>query len=156
MAGKTTTTGSSTRTGAGARVRPKPAKAASRTAAASRVRVAATLAEHDEGAEHLDHAPAPPSRRTKLGRRELLSRIAEQNGATRADARKLLDAILAEMKRALVEGRDLDLPPFGRLRQVRTKTGKDGSSSLVCRLRLGDPARSKSGKEPLAEPTGEG
>jgi len=157
MARKTTTTGGTGKqTGTDTPSRPKPARAASRTAAASRARVAAVLAEHDEDAAHLDHAPAPPSSRAKLGRRELLNRISEADGAKRGDTRNILDAILAEMNRALAEGRDLDLPPFGRLRLVRKKTGKDGGPALVCRVRLDDPSRVKTGKETLAKPSEEG
>lgn len=99
--------------------------------------------------------PSPPAR-LKLGRRDLLAAVCDQTGSKRADARKILDALLARMRHAIAEGRDLDLPPFGRLRQVRTTSAKDGTSSLVCRLRLDDPASSGSGGETLAEPSEDG
>ncbi|PKP85041.1 MAG: hypothetical protein CVT80_04770 [Alphaproteobacteria bacterium HGW-Alphaproteobacteria-2] len=147
-----------TKTGAEAEVSAtmtalRPAKAASRTAAAARARLAAGTE-----AEAALPAPAKPARgsRAKLGRNDLLAAVAEQSGVKRTDVRKVLDAAFAQMNAAAATGRDLDLSPFGKLRIVKRKVGKSGET-LVCRLKLDDPAAPKKpGKQPLAEPSEEG
>lgn len=130
----------------------RPAKAASRTAAAARARLATASAEAEPA------APASPERgtRAKLGRNDLLAAAVAQSGVKRTDARKVLDAAFAQMNAAASAGRDLDLSPFGKLRIVKRKAGKSGET-LVCRLKLDDPAAPKKpGKQPLAEPGEDG
>ena len=131
----------------------RPAKAASRTAAAARARLAA-------GTEVEAATPAQPTpehgSRAKLGRTDLLAAVAALSGMKRTDVRKVLDAAFAQMNAAATAGRDLDLSPFGKLRIVKRKVGKSGET-LVCRLKLDDPAAPKKpGKQPLAEPGEDG
>lgn len=125
----------------------KPAKAASRTAAAARARLAA-VASHEHTPD--DHSPTPPkSPRAKYGRNALLAEVAADTGLKRTEVRQVLDAALGRMNAAIGAGRDLDLAPFGKLRAVKRKQGRNGET-IVCRLRLSDAAE-KPGAEPLAD-----
>lgn len=74
-----------------------------------------------------------------LQKRALLDKVCAETGQPRAQVRALTDAVLAELGRALARGEDLVLPPLGKVRVSRQRTGK----GIVMRLRhpgTGDPA----------------
>ncbi|MBF9036969.1 hypothetical protein LSUCC0387_11700 [Rhodobacterales bacterium LSUCC0387] len=50
-----------------------------------------------------------------LKRRTLLEAVAMCVSVKRPDAREVIDAVLVEMAEALDRGRDLILPPFGKV-----------------------------------------
>jgi DNA-binding protein HU-alpha len=93
-------------------------------------------------------ARAPQAPR-KLSRRDLLTDAVARTGMSRGDLRRALDGILGAMNAALAEGRDMDLPPFGRVRPKRVKEARGGEVH-VCRIKL-DPGGAGAGKDPLAE-----
>ena len=94
-------------------------------------------------------APKPAS--AKLGRKLLLDRVTETTGLKRHAVRKVLDAVLTEMRDAVESDADLDLAPLGKLRVVRRREGQNGEV-VICRLKLDEPAAEDGAKEPLAEP----
>ena len=51
-----------------------------------------------------------------LNKEALVTAIAAETGATKADAGKMLDATLAAIKKGLVEGKDVRLQGIGSLR----------------------------------------
>ena len=51
-----------------------------------------------------------------LNKDALVTSIAADTGATKADAGKMLDAVLAAIKKGLVEGKDVRLQGIGSLR----------------------------------------
>lgn len=86
-----------------------------------------------------------------LQKRALLDTLCVETGQPRAQVRALTDALLAELGRALSCGEDLVLPPLGKVRVSRQRTGK-GGEVIVMRLRrpgAGDPAAAG-----VAEPDG--
>ncbi|WP_112874503.1 HU family DNA-binding protein [Paracoccus endophyticus] len=86
-----------------------------------------------------------------LQKQALLDKLCAETGQPRAQVRALTDALLAELGRALSCGEDLVLPPLGKVRVSRQRTGK-GGEVIVMRLRrpgAGDPAAAG-----VAEPDG--
>ncbi len=70
-----------------------------------------------------------------LKRRALLEAVAMRVGFKRTDARDVMDAVLVEMAEALDQGRDLILPPFGKVMLRKDKDGQDGRP-MVARIKL--------------------
>ena len=93
-------------------------------------------------------AEAPPP----LTRKGLLAQVQARVGpSARADARAGAEAALAIVAEALAGGRDLQLPPLGRVRVVRRK---DTPRALVLTLRLVRPRRAGAGGEAEADAGG--
>lgn len=61
-----------------------------------------------------------------MRKKELVEAIVTRTGVKRRDARVIIEAMLAELGATLAEGRDLILPPLGRVRINRTKELEDG------------------------------
>ncbi|NBX42938.1 MAG: hypothetical protein EBR13_05630 [Rhodobacteraceae bacterium] len=57
----------------------------------------------------------PKAKIEALKRRTLLEAVAMRVGVKRTDAREVMDAVLVEVAEALDQGRDLILPPFGKV-----------------------------------------
>lgn len=86
-----------------------------------------------------------------LQKQALLDKLCAETSQPRAQVRALTDAVLAELGRALSCGEDLVLPPLGKVRVSRQRTGK-GGEVIVMRLRrpgAGNPAAAG-----VAEPDG--
>ena len=86
---------------------------------------------------------------TDLKKRELVDAVVARSGIKKKDAKPVVESLLAVLGDALADGRELNLPPFGKLRINRTEE-KPGYRVIVCKLRQNTtPAPVK---EPLAEP----
>ena len=57
----------------------------------------------------------------ELKKQELLHKVAELSGVKKQDAKLVLEAMLEVLGEALAEGRGMNLNPFGKLKQNRTK-----------------------------------
>ena len=88
-----------------------------------------------------------------LRTRDLVARVAEATGAKVKDVRDTVEAILAEIGKALDQGQSLQVPPLGKL-SVAPRKGDDDTSPIKLKLRrAADPKVKKaSKKEALAEP----
>lgn len=79
--------------------------------------------------------------------KDLIERVAASSGLKKSDARKAVEATLAELSTAVEAGEALALPPLGRLTLAKRKaTGK--GEVMTLKLRRG--GAEKSGKLPLA------
>jgi len=101
--------------------KPKPAVAsvAAVIAPKSKAAVKATAKPSDKPALKAVTAPKfeskPKAKIEALKRRTLLEAVAMRVGVKRTDAREVMDVVLVEMAEALDQGRDLILPPFGKV-----------------------------------------
>lgn len=68
-------------------------------------------------------------------KKDLLEMALGQGGIKKKHAKPVLDALLMALRIALEDGRDLNLPPLGKLKVTRSKDGQ-GAHVLTCRLRL--------------------
>ncbi|WP_340256026.1 HU family DNA-binding protein [Roseobacter sp. HKCC-CH-9208] len=121
--------------------KPKPAVAsvAAVIAPKSKAAVKATAKPSDKPALKAVTAPKfeskPKAKIEALKRRTLLEAVAMHVGVKRTDAREVMDAVLVEMAEALDQGRDLILPPFGKVMLRKDKDGQDGRP-MVARIKL--------------------
>lgn len=121
--------------------KPKPAVAsvAAVIAPKSKAAVKATAKPSDKPALKAVTAPKfeskPKAKIEALKRRTLLEAVAMRVGFKRTDARDVMDAVLVEMAEALDQGRDLILPPFGKVMLRKDKDGQDGRP-MVARIKL--------------------
>lgn len=124
-----------------AAAKPKPAVAsvAAVIAPKSKAAVKATAKPSDKPALKAVSAPKsdskPKAKIEALKRRALLEAVAMRVGVKRTDAREVMDAVLVEMAEALDQGRDLILPPFGKVMLRKDKDGQDGRP-MVARIKL--------------------
>lgn len=124
-----------------AAAKPKPAVAsvAAVIAPKSKAAVKATAKPSDKPALKAVTAPKsdskPKAKIEALKRRALLEAVAMRVGVKRTDAREVMDAVLVEMAEALDQGRDLILPPFGKVMLRKDKDGQDGRP-MVARIKL--------------------
>jgi nucleoid DNA-binding protein len=124
-----------------AAAKPKPAVAsvAAVIAPKSKAAVKATAKPSDKPALKAVTAPKfeskPKAKIEALKRRTLLEAVAMRVGVKRTDAREVMDAVLVEMAEALDQGRDLILPPFGKVMLRKDKDGQDGRP-MVARIKL--------------------
>ena len=88
-----------------------------------------------------------------LRARDLVARVAEATGAKVKDVRDTVEAILAEVGKALDQGQSLQVPPLGKL-SVAPRKGADDTSPIKLKLRRAAAPKVKkaSKKEALAEP----
>jgi hypothetical protein len=82
-------------------------------------------------------------------KRDLVEKVVKRSGVKKKDVKQVVDAMLALMGEALVEGRELILQPMGRIKTTRIKDSGNGRV-LICKLRQGG-GEGKGGKDPLAE-----
>jgi len=121
--------------------KPKPAVASVAVVIApkSKAAVKATAKPSDKLALKAVTAPKsenkPKAKIEALKRRTLLEAVAMRVGVKRTDAREVMDAVLVEMAEALDQGRDLILPPFGKVMLRKDKDGQDGRP-MVARIKL--------------------
>ena len=95
----------------------------------------------------------------ELKKKDLIEMVLGQGGIKKKYAKPVLDALLVALRVALEDGRDLNLPPLGKLKVTRSKDGQ-GAHVLTCRLRLSSVETvKKPGDEvekPKAAPLAEG
>ena len=71
---------------------------------------------------------------TALHKAEFLDRVSAASNVSRAQAKRVVDATLSELGRALSAGEPVVLPPFGTARIRRRRAMRDGEVVLL-RLR---------------------
>ena len=121
--------------------KPKPAVASVAAVIAPKSKAAAKATAKPSEKPALKAVTAPKSdskpkaKIEALKRRALLEAVAMRVGFKRTDARDVMDAVLVEMAEALDQGRDLILPPFGKVMLRKDKDGQDGRP-MVARIKL--------------------
>jgi nucleoid DNA-binding protein len=66
---------------------------------------------------------------------DLLDRVVTRTGLKKRDVKPAVEAALAVMAETLREGTDLNLPPLGKVRVVKTKDLDGGAAVLTLKLR---------------------
>jgi len=56
-----------------------------------------------------------------MKKKELLNLVVERSGVRKKFAKPTVEAMMAVLGEAIAEGRDLNLPPMGKIKQQRTK-----------------------------------
>ncbi|PIE12527.1 MAG: DNA-binding protein [Rhodobacterales bacterium] len=84
-----------------------------------------------------------------LRKKALIDEVTQRAGIKRRDAKPAVDAVLAILGEALVEGRELNLPPMGKIKIRKTKKVSNGT---IMQARIRQPEKGRNaGKDPLAE-----
>lgn len=78
-------------------------------------------------------APVP----SDLRKRELIEAVVLRSGVKKRDAKPVIEAMLAELGENLAAGRDLTLPPLGKVKVAREKDTPNGRV-IVVRVRQND------------------
>lgn len=76
----------------------------------------------------------PPKEPESFRRNDLLDAVAARSALPKSDLRAVIEVVLDEMGEALASGRDLAVPPLGRVKVQRRKKN-DGAEILTLRLR---------------------
>jgi DNA-binding protein HU-alpha len=74
---------------------------------------------------------AVEDRAPSLRKRELLDKIVKRSGVKKKAAKPVLEALLAELGETLAAGRELVLPPLGRIRINREKSLANGRVMIL-------------------------
>lgn len=69
----------------------------------------------------------------------LLDDVVAKCGVKRSDAKLVLDAVLDVLGGYLVKGEDLQLPPLGKIKVVKTKEVGKGGKAITLKLRTPNP-----------------
>ena len=64
---------------------------------------------------------APTMTAPMMKKKELLNLVVERSGVRKKFAKPTVEAMMAVLGEAIAEGRDLNLPPMGKIKQQRTK-----------------------------------
>ena len=86
-----------------------------------------------------------------LKKQELVDRIVAESGAKKKDVKRILEATLSVLGRALSKGEELNLPPLGKAKVNRQREDKSGEMIIIKLKRGGKGGAAKDGKQALAE-----
>lgn len=67
---------------------------------------------------------------------EFIDAIVEKYGLKKRDVKPAAEAVIEMLGEVLSEGKDLNLPPVGKIKMINQKTLGDGSTALTLKLRL--------------------
>lgn len=67
----------------------------------------------------------------ELRKRELIEAVVQRSGVKKKDAKPVVEAMLQEIGENLAEGRDLVLPPLGKIKVAREKKTQNGRVIVV-------------------------
>ena len=70
-----------------------------------------------------------------LKKAEFIDRAVESGDVKKRDAKPAIEAALAVLSEALMAGEELNLPPMGKMRVVKSKDIGDGARVLTLKLR---------------------
>lgn len=70
-----------------------------------------------------------------LKKPEFLDRSVSRSGVKRRDAKPAIEAALSELLECLLRGDELNLPPLGKLKVVKSKELTEGAQVLTVKLR---------------------
>lgn len=84
-----------------------------------------------------------------LRKKELIDLVVTRSGVKKRDAKPVVEAMLAVLGETLSEGRELNLPPMGKMRINRTEEKTD-FRVIICKLRQSTRVHTPE-KPPLAD-----
>lgn len=94
----------------------------------------------------------PTTTAPMMKKKELLNLVVERSGVRKKYAKPTVEAMMAVLGEAISEGRDLNLPPMGKIKQQRTKDASNVRVT-VAKIRQNKPGtgaasdRAESGEE---------
>lgn len=114
---------------------PKLAQVSTATPKAVVVKVAATTASVDAPVP-TDETPTVAIDDPMIKKTEFLDKVATRANVKRADVKAAMDAAFAVLGEELIAGSELQLPPLGKLKVMKSKpAGKNGAVALTLKLR---------------------
>lgn len=113
---------------------------------------AAEIVQTEENSMPQETQDAPAKVVSQMKVKDLIERVAVATDVNRKEVRVIVDAVLAELGKALEANESLNLPPFGRVRIANQKSDASGQM-MTLKLRRG--GEKHSAKEALAEPSEE-
>ena len=122
----------------------KPAAAKTAKKPASPAKPQTVLAVKPVAEPPVAAAPVVKPANQALKLKDLVDRVAKASGAKKNGLKEIVEAVLAEMGQALGEGKELNLPPFGKAKVNRQK-----GDVLVVKLKRG--TSEKTGKKDVTE-----
>lgn len=93
-------------------------------------------------------ADAAQDAASDLKKKELIDLVVARSGGKKRDVKPAVEACLAVLGEMLAEGRDLNLPPMGKLKVTRSKQA-DNARILIARIRQREESGNSS-PDPLA------
>ena len=93
----------------------------------------------------------PDGTMQEMKKKELIDRVVERSGIKKKDAKPVVEAMLGVLGESIADGRELNLPPFGKLRINRAEE-KGNGKIIVCKLRQPKASAKAAGTEALAQP----
>ena len=88
--------------------------------------------------------------RDVLTKKDLVTRAIEISGVKKKDARPSVEAALQILLSALAEGKEVNVPPYGKIRIVKEKAIK-GGKMITAKIRVNNGSASIPADAPLAE-----
>lgn len=148
---KTTTPASKPTTARATATKTTPAKPTTKPATPAKA-AAATAAKSTTPLPKVVKVSEPVVSAPDMKKKELVDLVVERSGIKKKDAKPVAEAMLAILGETLADGRELNLPPLGKVRINRTED-KVGYRVIVCKLRQSTrPPTPSVPKDPLAEP----
>lgn len=129
---------------------PRTARTAKPKAAAPRVTAPAAPAAETAPIPKVVKVSEPAAVQPDLKKKELLEEVVLRSGVKKKDAKPVVEAMLDFLGQTLAEGRDLNLPPMGKLRINRTQEHAS-HRVVVCKLRQQIRTGDDPEKDPLAD-----
>ncbi|WP_272004303.1 HU family DNA-binding protein [Roseovarius sp. ZX-A-9] len=98
-------------------------------------------------------APDTPAAELEMKKQELLARVVDRSEIKKKYAKPVVEAMIAVLGEALAEGRELNLPPLGKVKQNRTKETPT-ARIIIAKIRQKKPhvAGAFDVKESIADP----
>ncbi|QYX55314.1 HU family DNA-binding protein [Roseovarius sp. SCSIO 43702] len=84
----------------------------------------------DTRGDATDTAPGAPT----LKKQELFKKVADRSGAKKNQVKPIVEAAMEVLGEALAQGRDLNLPPLGKIKQNRVKDNPN-ARVIVAKIR---------------------
>ena len=70
-----------------------------------------------------------------IKKKDFIDRVVERSGGKRRDVKPAVEAALAELADLLAGGTELNLPPMGKLKPVKTRDLGEGATMVTLKLR---------------------
>ncbi|RYH02861.1 hypothetical protein EU805_09485 [Salipiger sp. IMCC34102] len=87
-----------------------------------------------------------------MKKKEFIDRVLARCGVKKRDAKPAIEATMAELADLLAAGGDLNLPPMGKLKSVKSRDLGNGAKVMTLKLRtMKDGAGPDTGKTGVAE-----
>ena len=95
------------------------------------------------------YSDLPSAAAPELRKKELIDTVVERSGIKKRDVKPVIEAMLAVLGENIADGRDINIPPFGKLKVTRMKKTTK-ASVMTMRLRRSETTKVES-TDPLAQ-----